>query len=68
MNLFYIGYEFYAKSNTAMSFIYEVGTFIRMDWGFVQIALAEGKEVHIRQANSEEKSWAYEQLGRIVSK
>ena len=51
VKLIYIGDEFYHKSGTLMSSIYtEDGE--RFDWGFVNIALKEGKEVHIRPASS----------------
>ena len=53
MELIFIGTEFYHESKTAMSFIYTVDG-KRSDWGFVQIALREGKSVHIRPATEKE--------------
>lgn len=53
MIIVYIGEEFYSKSRTIMSSLYrENGQ--RFDWGFVQIALKNGHDVHIRQATTKE--------------
>lgn len=53
IKLIYIGKDFYWKSKTVMSSIYtENGD--RYDWGFLQMALDEGHEVSIRQANKVE--------------
>lgn len=53
MKLIYIGDHFYIESGTMMSSIYtEDGK--RMDWGFVQCALREGKTVNIRPATQAE--------------
>lgn len=60
--LFFIGDEFYRKSGTMMSSIYEEGTFARFDWGFVGHALREGETVIIRPANSREMEWAIRSL------
>ena len=71
MNLIYIGDMFYSKSSSSMSPIYEIlsdGTLKRSDWGFVNIALQSGEDVHIRQANDSEMKWAYSKLGKILSK
>ena len=58
MQLIYIGKHFYSESGTAMSSIYtEDGK--RMDWGFVQRALADGETVNIRPATPAELD-AYE--------
>ena len=62
MELFYIGDSFYGASSSSMSSIYERGTFRRMDWGFVQVALREGKEIHIFPATNDEMLWAYQKL------
>lgn len=60
IKLVFIGEDFYWKSKTIMSSIYtEDGR--RYDWGFVTIALKEGEEIHIRQANRVEKKH-YEDL------
>lgn len=34
----------------------------RMDWGFVQMYLRQGNEIHIVPANPEQMLWAYKQL------
>ena len=53
VKLIFIGNKFYNKSGSVMSSIYtEHGE--RFDWGFVEVALEEGKEVHIRPASSVE--------------
>jgi len=65
MNLIYIGDEFYSKSGTVMSSIYtEDGE--RYDWGFVQIALRNGEDIHIRQANNIEMQFYNKKLQNIV--
>jgi len=53
MELIYIGENFYRKSSTIMSSIYDVEGF-RQDWGKVQIALQNGQSVHIRPATKKE--------------
>jgi len=52
----YIGDKFYGDSGTMMSSIYkkEGKKYTRFDWGFLQIALANGENVKIRQANRKE--------------
>jgi hypothetical protein len=69
MNLIFIGREFYSKSNSIMSSIYEVdeqgNPVRRMDWGFVQIELANGNEIHIYPANENQMAWAYDRLKRF---
>ena len=65
--LYYIGDNFYMESSTIMSPIYhENGA--RSDWGKVQIMLAEGKDVHIRQATDAEMLKAYKQLDELKSR
>ena len=57
MKVIYIGEHYYSKSRTLMSSVYQVdesNTFKRTDWGFIQVALQRGEEVHIRPANEEE--------------
>ena len=71
MQLIYIGDQFYTKSRSAMSPIYKInkmGALERFDWGFVNIALRDGEEVHIRPANEQEMQWAYSELGKILSR
>ncbi len=63
--LFFIGDDFYMKSGTFMSPIYEENTYKRWDWGFVEIALKEGKDITIRQATDEEMLWAYKKLSSL---
>lgn len=59
MELIYIGEKFYSKSGTVMSSIYDVqGN--RQDWGKVQIALKNGKSVHIRPATEKEMEQYFE--------
>ncbi len=53
VNLIYIGDKFYGESSTAMSPLYTVEG-DRYDYGFMQIALARGDEINIRQANKKE--------------
>lgn len=68
MNLVYIGDKFYGESGSVMSPIYEVtkdGIFERSDWGFVQVALRNGEEIHIRQATAPEKMWAESVLSAL---
>ena len=64
MNVVFIGSDFYFRSGTAMSSVYEDadGHLVRTDWGKIEIALAEGQEVHIRQAVDIELLWAYNLL------
>lgn len=65
INLFYIGDNFYWDSGTSMSSIYEIGTGVRYDWGFVQGDLRDGKTVNIRPANKEELAWAKNMAKKI---
>ena len=69
MNLIYIGDDFYTESGTMMSSIYKIeksGSLSRSDWGFVQIALEKGEEIHIRQATDSEMVWAHLILKRFL--
>lgn len=66
IKLFFIGDNYYMASGTSMSPIYEEGTYKRWDWGFVTIALQQGKEIYIRQATKEEAKWAANELKRIT--
>lgn len=64
MKLMYIGDHFYHESRTMMSSIYgEDGA--RGDWGKVQIALARGEEVTIRQATQPERDFYEARLSRM---
>lgn len=49
--LFFIGSDFYMKSGTMMSPIYEAKTYSRYDWAFLERELRNGKQVTIRPAN-----------------
>lgn len=66
VNLFHTDKDFYWKSGTMMSPIYEVDTFKRYDMGLIQIALTEGKNVNIRQATAGEMKWAEKKLKKIT--
>lgn len=64
MRLIYIGDHFYRESGTMMSPVYtEDGA--RSDWGFVQVALSRGDDVHIRQATPEERDHYEARLSRM---
>jgi hypothetical protein len=64
MQLIYIGDHFYSESWTIMSSIYtEDGR--RMDWGFVQCALRDGKTVNIRPATQTERDGYEAKLSRL---
>lgn len=70
-NMIFIGSDFYEKSGTIMSPIYEIdreGNIFRSDWGFVQTHLSNGDDIHIRQATENEMQWAFGVLGRILSR
>ena len=65
MNCVYIGDDFYWKSGSAMSCIYEItidGDYKRSDWAKVEIALSTDKIVNIRPATKEELKNFQEQL------
>jgi hypothetical protein len=68
VNLFYIGNSFYSKSRTYMSPIYEVGTYNRYDWGFVDRDLRKGSSVLIRPATLQEMDWAKRVLTEILKR
>ena len=65
MELIYIGEHFYLNSGSMMSPIYDVQG-KRQDWGKIQIALAAGQSVHIRQATRKELSYYTEKLMEIL--
>lgn len=66
--LTYVGIDFYYKSKTMMSALYEMqgGTPTRWDWGKVQIALDDGDKVIIRPAEQYELDWANKELQRYL--
>ena len=47
IELFFIGEDFYNKSQTVMGNLYVSGNYERFDWGFVKCLLREGKSVTI---------------------
>jgi len=56
----FIGQDFYTKSKTMMSPVYEKmpdGTFKRYDFGFMMGDLEKGQTVMIRPANGKEKKF-----------
>jgi hypothetical protein len=56
----FIGQEFYWKSQTAMSSIYQKlpnGTFERYDWGYAQGDLENGFTLTMRPATEKEKAY-----------
>ena len=61
-NLFFIGDEFYSKSQSMMSSIYEIGTHVRWDWGKVNVELRNGGSITIRPATDAEMLWALKRL------
>jgi len=67
MNAIFIGNDFYRKSNTIMSSVYEIknGVLKRTDWGLIQTALEKGQTVNVRPANNDEMFWAYKKLAEI---
>lgn len=72
MKVVYIGDAFYSKSITMMSSIYEIYPkgetgFIRTDWGKIQLALAQGKSIHIRPATPREMAYFNRRLKEIIS-
>lgn len=62
INLIFIGDEFYSKSGTTMSSLYQEDTWKRSDWGFVSLALQAGNNVNIRPATDAELGVAYRML------
>lgn len=67
MKVVYIGERFYTESGSIMSSIYtEDGA--RTDWGFVNLALANGDEVHIRQASEVEIDFYESRLFELKNK
>ena len=68
MIVVYIGEEFYRKSGTMMSSVYQIvnDELMRTDFGFIQIALRDGDEVRIRQATDKELVWAYSRLEKYL--
>lgn len=57
IKLVIIGKRFYEESQTLMSMVYREnpkGTFYRYDWGYMQLDMEAGKEIHIRPATKDE--------------
>ena len=67
MNLVFVGNKFYRESGTVMSSIYQevAGKLSRANFGFVERALENGEEVHIRPANKSELAWAEKKLEEL---
>lgn len=61
MELIYIGSDFYFRSGTRMSSLYNTAG-NRQDWGSIETALRLGNSVHIRPATEEEIKPYIEQL------
>lgn len=69
MKVIFIGNDYCFASETRMSNVYQVddvGGFKRTDWGFIQMALERGEEVHIRPANKKELERMDSHLGKIL--
>lgn len=69
MKVIFIGNDYYYESGTRMSSVYQIedeGRLKRTHWGFIQIALAKGEEVHIRPANEKELEQMDSLLGKIL--
>lgn len=65
IELVIIGERFYKESQTMMSAVYREsskGVFHRYDWGFLQLDMMSGKEIHIRPATKEELRFFDEKL------
>lgn len=57
MKVIFIGDDYYDKSGSQMSSVYQIdntGTFKRTDWGLITLALERGEEVHICPATKKE--------------
>lgn len=67
VELIFIGSNFYWKSGTQMSSIYNVNG-EREDWGTVQLYLEKGEKVSIRPANKKEMECAEKMLNDIMKK
>lgn len=65
IRLIYIGTDFYHKSSTIMSSIYDM-YWERWDWGKVGIALDRGDYIHIRPATGSEMDIAYTKLDKLT--
>ena len=70
MKVIYIGREFYYESASIMSSVYEITPdgFLRTDWGFIEVALEEGKTVNIRPATPDEKDYFILKLKELNKK
>ena len=67
MNVVFIGRDFYWKSGTEMSSVYEIigKEYKRTDWGFIQAACARREEIHIRPANEAEEMYFKNKLANL---
>jgi hypothetical protein len=63
IELIYIGDHYYEQSRSMMSPIYTIRG-ERYDWGYIQIDLANGHEVSIRQATPMERAFYDNLLAR----
>jgi hypothetical protein len=74
MTAVYIGEDFYHKSGTIMSSLYKILPksdplqYIRTDWGYVQVALRQGEEVHIRPATEDELKYFEIELEELIKR
>jgi len=70
IELIYIGEKFYNESASVMSSVYRKGEnkMERWDWGFISIALEQGKIVKIRPATPAELKWANDALFSVNEK
>ena len=70
MQVIYVGDKYYFESGTIMSSVYQIddaGSFKRTDWGEIQEALKQEKEIHIRPATEIEILWADAMLLEILT-
>jgi len=67
-NLIFIGEDFYSKSCTIMSSVYEKHHkhYSRFSWAEVQLALANGDQIKIRPATASELKYFHKQLEDIL--
>ena len=71
IELVIVGERFYKESQSHMSAIYREttkGVFHRYDWGFLQLDMFAGKEIHIRPATKEELRFFEEKLNENLVK
>jgi hypothetical protein len=71
IELVIIGERFYKESQAMMSAVYREknkGIFYRYDWGFLQLDMIAGKEIHIRPATPAELRFFEEKLNEYLVK